>query len=41
MKIVGSDFHPSYQQAAVFDITGEVEERKFIHPESLDRPSSF
>ena len=32
MKIVGCDFHPSYQQVAVFDtLTGEVEERKLIH----------
>ena len=32
MKIVGCDFHPSYQQVAVFDtLTGEVEERKWMH----------
>ena len=32
MKIVGCDFHPSYQQVAVFDtFTGEVEERKLMH----------
>jgi transposase len=32
MKIVGCDFHPSYQQVAIFDTTtGEVEERKLGH----------
>jgi transposase len=32
MKIVGCDFHPSYQQVAIFDSnTGEVEERKLQH----------
>jgi len=32
MKIVGCDFHPSYQQVAVFDtLTGEVEELKLMH----------
>jgi transposase len=32
MKIVGCDFHPSYQQVAVFNtLTGEVEERKLMH----------
>ena len=32
MKIVGCDFHPSWQQVAVFDPeTGEVEERKLLH----------
>lgn len=32
MKIVGCDFHPSYQQVAVFDTeTGEVEEKKLMH----------
>jgi transposase len=32
MKIVGCDFHPSYQQVAVFDtLTGEVEELKLLH----------
>jgi transposase len=32
MKIVGCDFHPSYQQIAIFDTpTGEVEERKLMH----------
>ena len=29
MKIVGCDFHPGWQQVAVFDAeTGEIEERK-------------
>jgi transposase len=32
MKIVGCDFHPSYQQVAVFDtLTAEVEEFKLSH----------
>jgi transposase len=32
MKIVGCDFHPSFQQIAVFDTaTGEVEELKLVH----------
>src|SRR5580704_13098777 len=32
MKIVGCDFHPSYQQIAVLDTeTGEVWERKLSH----------
>jgi transposase len=32
MKIVGCDFHPSYQQVAIFDTTtGEVEEQKLLH----------
>jgi transposase len=32
MKIIGCDFHPSFQQAAIFDSeTGEVQERKLSH----------
>jgi transposase len=32
MKIVGCDFHPSWQQIAVFDPeTGEIAERKLLH----------
>ena len=32
MKIVGCDFHPSYQQIAILDTeTGEVEEKKLMH----------
>jgi transposase len=32
MKIVGCDFHPSYQQIAVLDMeTGEVREKKLMH----------
>ena len=32
MKIVGCDFHPSYQQVAILDTeTGEVQEQKLIH----------
>jgi transposase len=34
MKIVGCDFHPSYQQIAVLDTeTGEVQEKKLMHGE--------
>ena len=32
MKIVGCDFHPSYQQVSVLDTeTGEVQEKKLVH----------
>jgi transposase len=32
MKIVGCDFHPSWQQVAVFDQeTGEIDERKLVN----------
>ena len=32
MKIVGCDFHPSFQQVAILDIsTGEVRELKLVH----------
>ncbi|MHB1936456.1 MAG: hypothetical protein ACYCOR_07705 [Acidobacteriaceae bacterium] len=32
MKIIGCDFHPSWQQAAVFDAeTGKVTERKLVN----------
>jgi transposase len=32
MKIVGCDFHPSFQQIAILDtVSGEVEERRLIH----------
>ena len=32
MKIVGCDFHPSFQQVAILDVsTGEVEELKLLH----------
>ena len=32
MKIVGCDFHPSYQQIAILDTeTGEVVEKKLMH----------
>jgi transposase len=32
MKIVGCDFHPSFQQVAILDIsTGEVRELKLMH----------
>jgi transposase len=33
MVIIGCDFHPSFQQAAVFDKgTGEIEQRRLRHP---------
>ena len=32
MIIVGCDFHPSYQQVAMFDTeTGKIEEHKLMH----------
>jgi transposase len=32
MQIVGCDFHPSWQQVAIFDgLTGELTERKLLH----------
>jgi len=32
MKIIGCDFHPSFQQVAICDLgTGEMEERKLSH----------
>src|SRR5579871_1588206 len=32
MKIVGCDFHPSFQQIALLDtVTGEIEERRLVH----------
>ena len=32
MKIVGCDFHPSFQQVAILDLsTGEVRELKLMH----------
>ena len=32
MKIIGCDFHPSWQQVAVFDAeTGEVTEHKLMN----------
>jgi transposase len=42
MIIVGCDFHPSWQQVAIFDsATGEIVERKLVHgngePEGLYR----
>ena len=38
MKIIGCDFHPSFQQIAMLDIeTGELIERKLLHPEEATR----
>ena len=32
MKIVGCDFHPSFQQIAILDtVSGEIEERRLVH----------
>ena len=32
MRIIGCDFHPSFQQIAICDLeTGEVQERKLSH----------
>ena len=32
MKIIGCDFHPSFQQIAICDLeTGEFQERKLSH----------
>ena len=33
MLIIGCDFHSGFQQIAIFDNqTGEVEEKKLLHP---------
>jgi len=38
MKIIGCDFHPSFQQIAMLDtVTGELVERKLLHPEQATR----
>ena len=38
MKIIGCDFHPSFQQIAMLDnATGELVERKLLHPEEATR----
>jgi transposase len=38
MKIIGCDFHPSFQQIAMLDTeTGELIERKLLHPEEATR----
>ncbi len=38
MKIIGCDFHPSFQQIAMLDTeTGELMERKLQHPEEATR----
>ena|SRR5215475_12389322 len=38
MKIIGCDFHPSFQQIAMLDTeTGELVERKLLHPEEAIR----
>jgi len=38
MKIIGCDYHPSFQQIAFVDTnTGEVEERRLEHPEEAEK----
>jgi transposase len=38
MKIIGCDFHPSFQQIAMVDTaTGELVERKLLHPEEATK----
>ena len=38
MKIIGCDFHPSFQQIAMLDTeTGELVERRLLHPEEAIR----
>ena len=38
MLIIGCDFHPSYQQVAIFDNqTGEIEARRFQHREEAEQ----
>jgi hypothetical protein len=38
MVIVGCDFHPSWQQVAIFDpATGEMGERKLVNRAGQDR----
>jgi transposase len=38
MLIIGCDFHPSFQQVAIFDNrTGEIEERRLQHREEAER----
>lgn len=38
MLIIGCDFHPSFQQVAIFDNqTGELREKKLLHPDEAIR----
>src|ERR1700681_1237299 len=38
MLIIGCDFHPSFQQVAIFDNrTGEIQEKRLQHSEEADR----
>ena len=38
MLIVGCDFHPSFQQVAIFDNrTGEIQEKRLQHREEAER----
>src|SRR3979411_1345317 len=38
MLIIGCDFHPSFQQVAIFDNrTGEIEERRLQHREEAEQ----
>jgi hypothetical protein len=38
MLIIGCDFHPGFQQVAIFDNrTGEIQERRLQHREEAER----
>ena len=38
MLIIGCDFHPGFQQVAIFDNrTGEIEEKRLQHREEAER----
>jgi transposase len=38
MVIIGCDFHPSFQQVAIFDKgTGEIEQRRLKHPQEAEQ----
>ena len=38
MVIIGCDFHPSFQQVAIFDKgTGEIQEKRLAHREEAER----
>src|SRR5437879_12759120 len=38
MLIIGCDFHPSFQQVAIFDNrTGEIQEKRLQHREEAER----
>ena len=38
MLIIGCDFHPGFQQVAIFDnLTGEIEEKRLQHREEAEQ----